>query len=137
MTGKFTIETKDTGASSELKIVKEDGSSSNALDFLGLQTKDSNGNLVDFNGSTNGNNSIIEVSSKDGTFTKTLSEESNTFTIDGVKYTVNSTGSAEITSKNDTDAVVKKMKTFVDDYNKIMDRVYDLVTEKKKADYPP
>lgn len=138
MTGKFTIETKDTGSSSEFKIVKEDGSSSDALDFLGLETKDSNGSLVKFDANgAKGSNSIIEVSSKDGTFTKTLSQESNTFTIDGVKYTVNSTGSAEITSKNDTDAVVKKMKSFVDDYNKIMDRVYDLVTQKKDSDYPP
>ena len=138
MTGKFTIETKTTGASSEFKIVKEDGSYSDSLDFLGLQTKDSSGSLVKFDGNgAKGSNSQIEVSSKDGTFTKTLSEESNTFTIDGVKYSVNSIGSAEITSKNDTDTVVKKMKTFVDDYNKIMDRVYDLVTEKKKADYPP
>lgn len=29
------------------------------------------------------------------------------------------------------------MKTFVDDYNKIMDKIYDLVTEKKDSDYPP
>ena len=46
-----------------------------------------------------GSNTQIEVASKDGTFTKTLSEESNNFTIDGIKYTVNSTGHAEITSK--------------------------------------
>lgn len=137
MTGKFTIETKATGVSSELKIVAEDGSSSTSLNFLGLKTKATDGSLVDFNGSTTGSNSEIEVSSKDGTFTKTLNEESNTFTIDGVKYSVNSIGNAEITSKNDTSAVVKKMKSFVDDYNKIMDRVYDLVTEKKDSDYPP
>ena len=138
MTGKFTIETKATGVSSEFKIVKEDGSYSNALDFLGLQTKNNSGNLVTFDGNgAKGSNSEIEVSSKDGTFTKTLNEESNTFTIDGVKYSVNSIGNAEITSKNDTSAVVKKMKSFVDDYNKIMDRLYDLVTEKKNSDYPP
>ena len=29
------------------------------------------------------------------------------------------------------------MKTFVDDYNKIMDKIYDLVTEKKDSDYSP
>ena len=138
MTGKFTIETKTTGVSSEFKIVKEDGSSSDALDFLGLQTKDSGGNLVKFDGNgAKGSNSQIEVSSKDGSFTKILSEETNTFTIDGIKYSVNSVGSAEVTSKQDTDAVVQKMKAFVDDYNKIMDKVYNLVTEKKNSDYPP
>ena len=135
MTGKFTVETKDTGANTEFKIVGEDGSSSKVLDFLDLKTKNSSGNLVKFDeNGAKGSNSEIEVSSKDGTFKKTLSQESNTFTIDNIKYTVNSTGSAEITSKQDTSSVVQKMKTFVDDYNKIMDRIYDLVTEAQKEE---
>ena len=37
MTGKFTVETKDTGSNTEFKIVGEDGSSSKALDFLDLK----------------------------------------------------------------------------------------------------
>lgn len=138
MTGKFTVETKDTGSNTEFKIVGGDGSSSKALDFLDLKTKNSSGNLVKFDeNGAKGSNSEIEVSSKDGTFKKILSQESNTFTIDNIKYTVNSTGSAEITSKQDASSVVQKMKTFVDDYNKIMDKIYDLVTEKKDSDYSP
>ena len=138
MTGKFTVETKDTGSNTKFKIVGEDGSSSKALDFLDLKTKNSSGNLVKFDeNGAKGSNSEIEVSSKDGTFKKILNQESNTFTIDNIKYTVNSTGSAEITSKQDASSVVQKMKTFVDDYNKIMDKIYDLVTEKKDSDYSP
>ena len=143
MTGKFTIESTKTGDSSGFAIVDETGKNiSNSLDFLGLQTNsyaiDSNGTTQsNFTGVAVGSNSIIEVSSKDGTFTKTLNEESNTFTIDGIRYNVNTTGSAEITSTKNTDAVVKKMKSFVDDYNKIMDRVYDIVTEKTNKDYHP
>ena len=141
MTGKFTIETQKTGVSSEFKIVKEDGTDSNALDFLGLKTKevaqDGTETIVDFKGKATGSNSKIEVASKDGTFTKTLSEESNTFTIDGIRYNVNTIGTAEITSTQDTAPVVEKMKSFVDDYNKIMDKVYDLVTEKTNKDYHP
>ena len=143
MTGKFTIESTKTGDSSGFAIVDETGKNiSNSLDFLDLQTNsyaiDSNGTTQsNFTGVAVGSNSIIEVSSKDGTFTKTLSEESNTFTIDGVRYNVNTIGSAEITSTQDTAPVVEKMKAFVDDYNKIMDRVYDLVTEKTNKDYKP
>ena len=143
MTGKFTIESTKTGDSSGFAIVDETGKNiSNSLDFLGLQTNsyaiDSNGTTQsNFTGVAVGSNSIIEVSSKDGTFTKTLNEESNTFTIDGVRYNVNTTGSAEITSTQDTAPVVEKMKSFVDYYNKIMDKVYDLVTEKTNKDYKP
>ena len=94
-------------------------------------------NTSAFNGTAVGSNSIINVSSKDGSFSKVLNEESNSFTIDGIKYNVHSIGTSEITSKKDTSAVVEKMKTFVDDYNKIMDKMYDLVTQKENKDYPP
>lgn len=141
MTGQFSIETSGTGTSSEFKIVKEDGSISNSLDFLKMKTKnvDSGGNetIEEFKGSAVGSNSVIEVSSKDGLFSKTLNEESNTFTIDGIKYEANSIGTSEITSKQDTKPVVEKMKAFVDDYNKIMDKMYDLITQKINPDYKP
>lgn len=141
MTGKFSIETSSTGSSSEFKIVKEDGSTSNSLDFLNIKTKkvDSNGKetIEAFNGSAVGSNSTIEVSSKDGSFSKTLNEESNSFTIDGIKYNVHSTGSSEITSKQDTKPALDKMKAFVEDYNKMMDKMYDILTQKENIDYPP
>ena len=153
MTGKFTIESTKTGANSGFAIFDENGNSSSSLDFLGLETKtyqmDQSGNFVldaqgnpisntySFNGTAVGSNSIINVSSKDGSFSKVLNEESNSFTIDGIKYNVHSIGTSEITSKKDTSAVVEKMKTFVDDYNKIMDKMYDLVTQKENKDYQP
>lgn len=153
MTGKFTIESTKTGANSGFAIFDEKGNSSSSLNFLGLETKtyqmDQSGNFVldaqgnpisntsAFNGTAVGSNSIINVSSKDGSFSKVLNEESNSFTIDGIKYNVHSIGTSEITSKKDTSAVVEKMKTFVDDYNKIMDKMYDLVTQKENRDYQP
>lgn len=141
MTGKFSIETSGTGSSSEFKIVGEDGSISKSLDFLKMNTKkiDSSGKetIEDFNGSAVGSNSEINVSSKDGAFSKTLNEESNSFTIDGIKYNVHSTGSSEITSKQDTKPTLDKMKAFVEDYNKMMDKMYNILTQKENRDYPP
>lgn len=141
MTGQFSIETLGTGTSSEFKIVNENGSVSNSLDFLKMKTKtiDSSGkeSIEDFKGSAIGSKSIIEVSSKDGTLKKTIEEDSNIFIVDGIKYEVNSIGSSEITSKQDTKPVVEKMKSFIDDYNKIMDKMYDLITQKVKNDYQP
>lgn len=125
MTGEFTIESSKTGENSELNIVSEDGTVSNPLDFLGLEAK------------AVGSNSIIQVSSKDGTLIKTLNENSNSFTIDGVMYNVHTTGSANMTSKEDVQPVVDNMKSFIEEYNKIMDKIYKLVIEKKQADYNP
>lgn len=127
MTGKFTIESSKTGSNSSLKIVSEDGKTeSGSLDFLG------------FGGKTFiGTNSQVVVTSKDGSFTKTLEEQSNSFTIDGIKYNVHSTGTSELTSKQDVQPVVDKMKAFVEDYNKIMEKMYDNLIQKPNRDYPP
>ncbi|RDY24505.1 flagellar cap protein FliD [Romboutsia maritimum] len=153
MTGQFSIVSKETGTESKLKIVDVDSSgvslgTSSSLVFLNLQEineiVDASGNVTietpppGFDGEAQGSNSYIKVTSKDGTMTeKILTEKLNTFTRDGITYTVNSTGTSDLTSKPDTKSVVDKMKTFVEDYNKIMDKMYDFITQKKNADYPP
>lgn len=129
MSGKFTIETTKSGASTGFAVTDENGNLSSSLDFLCKGTG--------FNHVATGSNSIINVSANDGSFSRTLNEESNSFTIDGINYTVNATGTSRITTKKDVEPVVTKMKAFVDDYNKIMDKMYDLVTQKKDKDYPP
>lgn len=126
MTGKFTIETTKTGINSGFAITDESGKLSDSLKFLGINTN-----------KAIGSNSEINVSSKDGSFSKTLNEESNSFTIDGIKYNVHSTGSSEITSKQDTKPALDKMKAFVEDYNKMMDKMYNILTQKENRDYPP
>lgn len=125
MTGEFTIQSTKTGENSKLQIVDASGNESGALDFLGISR------------SEKGSKSEIEVKAKDGSFTKTLNEESNSFSIDGITYNVHTTGTCEITSKEDVQSVVDNMKKFVEDYNKIMDKIYSLVTQKSSKDYPP
>ncbi len=126
MTGKFTIESIKTGQNSGFAITDESGKLSDSLKFLGINTN-----------KAVGSNSEIIVSSKDGSFSKTLNEESNSFTIDGIKYNVHSIGSSEINSKQDTKPALDRMKTFVEDYNKMMDKMYDILTQKENRDYPP
>lgn len=128
MTGTFTIESSKTGVNSKVEIVDSSNpnAESDALSFL-----------FDKNKST-GTNSVVNVMASDGIkVIKTLNEESNSFSIDGINYNVNSIGTAELTSKQDVEPVVTNMKKFVEDYNKIMDKVYNLMTEKTNKDYPP
>ncbi|CEQ04456.1 flagellar cap protein [[Clostridium] sordellii] len=125
MTKKFTIETNKTGKNAKLSIVDSTGNPSNALDFLLPKN------------SEQGKNSEIEVKTKDGSFSDKIEQESNSFTIDGINYSVHAEGSVDISSSQDVEPVVENMKKFVEDYNKIMDKVYGLVTEKKNKDYQP
>ena len=131
MSGKFTIKTNKTGKSAKLNIVDSSGNSSNALDFLELRNKSGLSNKAE------GENSEIVVKAKDGSFSDTIYKESNSFAIDGISYDVHSIGSTDINSTQDVEPVVKNMKKFVEDYNKIMDKVYGLITEKKNKDYSP
>lgn len=135
MTGKLTIQSNTTGKDSVLNIVNmekdTDGNfvesnptQSDALKFLGL-------------GFTAGQNAEVTVMDSTGKEIKTLSEAKNVFSIDGITYNVNGVGTAELTSTQDVTKVVDNMKGFIDDYNKIMDTVYNLVTQKKSNGYPP
>lgn len=135
MTGKLTIQSNTTGKDSVLNIVnmekdaygnfvESNPTQSDALKFLGL-------------GFTGGQNAEVTVMDSTGNEIKTLSEAKNVFNIDGITYNVNGVGTAELTSTQDVTKVVDNMKGFIDDYNKIMDTVYNLVTQKKSNGYPP
>ena len=132
MTGEFKLESTQTGENSSLQIVNTDGSQSNALEFLDGSGKRPN----QFSIEQKGENSKIEVKTNDGQ-TINLSKESNSFSIDGINYTVNSVGESKVTSKQNFDKVTENMKNFVDDYNKLMDDIYKKILEKKNKDYKP
>lgn len=123
MTGKFTIETKRTGKSAQLNFIPI------TIDINGVETeKDKSLSVI-------GSNSQIIV--KGDGFEKIISQESNSFTIDSITYNVNGIGESKITSKQDYQKVVDNINTFIEDYNKLMDKIYDLVTQKTNSAYPP
>ncbi|UEL48581.1 flagellar filament capping protein FliD [Terrisporobacter hibernicus] len=136
MTGAFTIESTKTGSNNGFTIVGSDGkTSSDALDFLELSGKDAT------SGKFLGTDSEVKVSSLDDKFSKKLVNSGNSFAIDGITYNLQGITQAgetvEITSKQDVQPVVDKMKAFVEDYNKIMDKVYDTLIQKPNREYPP
>jgi flagellar capping protein FliD len=109
---------------SKLQIIDETGSPSNALNFLGL-----NGDLA------TGQNSKVTVTTDFGD--KLLENQGNTFSMDGITYNLHNTGTTNLGSKVDTQQSVDKIKDFVNEYNKIMDKVNNLLKEKKSYDYKP
>lgn len=113
MTGEFTIETKSTGKDASIKITTSDGSVS----------QDIGENLE---------GSFIKDGKK-----YILNESSNNFNKDGIAYEFHSTGTAKTTSKQDVQPIIENMKSFVEDYNKLMDKIYSTVTQKTNRDYPP
>lgn len=140
MTGGFTITSKTTGEASTLKIVNLEKDTegklvetdkSDALSFIGIDGSEKKGQ-----------DSVVNVTDAEGNpIREGITNSGNTFTIDNVTYTLKgTTKSGEtvgITSTTDTKQTVDKMKSFLDEYNKMMDDIYKTITEKKNNDYPP
>ncbi len=137
MTGELYISGKTTGSSSNMDFsisgnqnAINDIATDNGIHF----TPDGSGNSVT---QLSGKNLLADVKDASGNIIASLNNESNVFTIDNIEYKVRSTGNANLKTFTDTEKSVKNMKAFVDDYNKLMETVYDLVTAKKNADFPP
>ena len=72
---------------------------------------------------------------------KSYDNDTNKLTVAGVTYTfLDSTQAgqkATISVSQDTDKIVDYMKSFVDDYNKLLDSLNEKLSEKKYSDYKP
>ncbi|MFL0197093.1 flagellar filament capping protein FliD [Clostridium sp. WILCCON 0269] len=134
-TGKLTLQTSDTGSIASLEIedtyTKSDGTTSAAttsalLTALGLSS-----------GTTaKGTDATVTITEPGGT-AKTLTETSNSFTINGVNYNLVSAGTTSLSVTSDTQAIYDKISGFLDKYNSLVSEIYTKLTEKKDYDYPP
>lgn len=115
--GKFTIKAAAAGATLDLA-----GSDSNAINFMTQRL-----NLV----SQKGQDAQIKL---DGV---NMNQSTNKFIVSGVTYNVQSTGTSTVSVQNDTDKIVSSVKTFIDDYNKLLSSINSKVTESKYKDYLP
>ncbi len=119
---KFTLYSNDTG-------------SANAIDMsTAFMTK--LGFVDDAAHHEDAANAIFEL---DGT---TLIKSSNTFTIDGLQYEINSTydgadGDIDVTVENDVDAVKEKINAFVETYNGLIETLNSKIEETRDYDYEP
>ncbi|KAA0563075.1 flagellar hook-associated protein 2 [Bacillus sp. CH30_1T] len=64
---------------------------------------------------------------------------SNTFTINGFELTLKNASNTNVTfaSQPDTDKILEKLVKFVDEYNKLIEKVNGEVSEKKYRDFQP
>ncbi len=57
---------------------------------------------------------------------------SNEISMNGINFTINGTGNVKIEAKTDVDTTVKKVKEFVDDYNKLIDDIQKQVSKSRE-----
>ncbi|MBD3108491.1 flagellar hook-associated protein 2 [Bacillus sp. AGMB 02131] len=115
--GKFSITNKETGAGT-INVSGE------LADTFGLGTGATK---------TDGKNATLTINGIE------TERTSNTFTENGVTYTLNSefTGFVTTTVKTDTDSVVDNIVSFVNKYNELISTIQDKLKEERNRNYGP
>lgn len=118
LTKRFTLESLESGNNSNIDIQdKKTKEIFNNYFGVNLDNKDSNEVYV------KGQDAEVIV---DGIKAKISSNDVN---MNGISFTINSTGNVNISSTIDVDGTFNKIKDFVDDYNKLIDTFNKAVTE--------
>lgn len=119
----FYIASTDTGSASEVNIVNTSG---NAF-------ASSNSAFGIAQGTVNGQDAILSI---DGT---TVVESANTFTIDGISYTLKNTSATPISFsvQRDIDGIYQKVSNFVKSYNTLITALHDKIGEDTYSDFAP
>lgn len=120
LTKRFTLKSLESGNNSNIDI-KDPGTKRIFNTYFGvnLDNKDNNA------GHIKGQDAEVEV---DGIKAKISSNDVN---MNGISFTINSTGNVNISSTIDVDATFNKIKDFVDDYNKLIGTFNKAVTESR------
>lgn len=144
---KFTLTSKTEGSAGNIKIT--DGSSAEDLFTKLFGVSDANG-IVDAAG-----NPIVQVpvppalpvglQRNEGLNAKltingvTVTQPNNTFSLDGMTYSLKAKSDVEINIKAETDstAIMSNIKNFVKEYNEIIDYISTKLSEKRDYEYAP
>jgi flagellar hook-associated protein 2 len=152
LSGRFTISSINTGSNEQLNIGWDNGDSnsgdSNSAVFLDkLFNIKADNSIEDLAGSnkyyfrTAGTDASVTIKDPNGNV-NTVIKSNNTFTIDGVTYsllqnTTEETKEIELTITSNPDKTFKKIVEFIDRYNSLIDKINSKLTEKKQYSYKP
>jgi flagellar hook-associated protein 2 len=126
LTNAFTLKTDQTGSGTSLTVVNLAGNA-----FGDGVTPGALG--MDAGTYDNGQDALLSIEGV------SVTRSSNSFTIDGISYTLNKTTAEAIdfTVTQDADSVVGKVKAFIEDYNKLIEKYNAKLTEKTYLDFLP
>ncbi len=126
-TNSFKIQAKDTGATSKLDIVDTAGGFMSSLGIAGTGAV--------------GSDASVTVTGEDGT-SMTIVRPNNSFTYAGLTFNISKDLPAgadpiKVTVSSDTSKTFNTIKSFVDQYNALIDKLNSKVSEKKDRSYLP
>lgn len=131
---RFVLESKTEGSANNITIA--DGSE--AETFLSKAF----GNVADL---VNASGTVVNITRNEGLNAKlsingvAVTQSNNTFTMDGMTYTLKelSATAIDINVSTDSTAIIDNIKGFVKEYNDLVDFITNKLTEKKNYDFKP
>jgi flagellar hook-associated protein 2 len=136
LTQGFSITSRTTGASSKVEIVNIKGNAFGATEEdpenPGQSVYTAGAFGIDAGAYAGGNAKLVIDNVE-------VERENNTFTIDGITYTLKDTSASAVsfTVEQDLDATIQKVKDFVTAYNEMIDSLQSKLGEKINYDYDP
>lgn len=125
LTKKITFETEAKDKDTTIKI------SSNIF------TTSDGSNIIFNNSEYKGQEALFDISAPGGIEVKDQTSSTNNFTADGITYNLVKNGTTEFTLGKNVDKAYDKIKGFVDEYNKLIDKISGKVGEKKDYSFKP
>lgn len=120
LTKRFTLKSLESGNNSNIDI--QDTKTKDIFkNYFGVDLNNKNSNAV----YVKGQDAEVIVDGIKAT------SSSNDIEMNGISFTINSTGNVNISSTIDVDSTFNKIKDFVDDYNKLIDTFNKAVTESR------
>ena len=120
VTNRFTLKSSESGANGTIEITDQ-----NTKDFLKNITNIDVENKNKNEKYTKGQDAEFEI---DGVKT---TRPSNDISMNGINFTINGTGHVIIDASTNVDETFKKVKEFVEDYNKLIEEVNNAFVEKR------
>lgn len=140
ISGKVIFNSNNTGSNSKIEItnVNENDSLNNILSKFKLAADKSDVVLGE------GKNAHFKITSPYGGQIEVTDNQNNIYSVNGMTIclenkegTVDNPAKTSITIKADDDAPVKLIKSFIEKYNALVDKIQTKLTEKRKKEYSP
>lgn len=139
--GKFSLVNSKTGLENKVSLKANDDGAATLLNQLGVASSMQSGGTVSADGGIFSEGETSTISGSNGKITvdgrEYTSITDNRITVAGVTYTLldKTSSAATVTVTQDTDAIVDRVKQFVEDYNSMLDDLQKKYTETKYSDY--
>jgi len=129
---RFFLQTNETGKQSTIEL--NDFGTNNFFRLLKLHCEGENGITEEVNMmfTYSGKNALVDFG-----MAKDIEMSSNQFTINNIDFNLKQTGTTTIKVNTDEDAVVEKVKEFINQYNELIDKLDNILSEKRYSDYAP